>query len=39
VALVASAGPGQRSRLYYTQRTPEDAAANSGPYAIWCMEF
>ena len=38
VALVAGP-PGGRSRVYYTQRTPEDAARNEGPYGIWCEEF
>ena len=31
-------GVGQRNRLYYTQRVPDDDP-NSGPYGIWCMEF
>lgn len=39
LALVPSAGMGQRSRLYYTQRKPEDELQNSGPYGVWCMEF
>lgn len=39
LALVPSHVPGGKSRLYYTQRTPEDAAANEGPYSIWCLEF
>lgn len=36
LALVPSAGMGQRSRLYYTQRKPND---DTGPYGVWCMEF
>jgi hypothetical protein len=39
LALVSSQIPGGKSRLYYTQRTPEDEARNAGPYGIWCMEF
>lgn len=30
--------PGQRNRLYYTQRVA-DEDPNVGPYGIWCMEF
>ncbi len=35
LALVAGA-PGQRNRLYFTQRKEGDT---TGPYALWCMEF
>ena len=31
-------GPGQRNRLYYTQRKPDDTPTE-GPYGIWCLEF
>lgn len=36
LALVPSATPGGRNRLYYTQRKLGD---ETGPYGIWCMEF
>lgn len=35
VALVPSAAPGGKSRLYFTQRALGDT---DGPYSIWCME-
>jgi hypothetical protein len=35
LALVPGA-PGQKNRLYYTQRKPDDT---TGPYGIWCLEF
>lgn len=28
-----------RTRVYYTRRTPENEALNSGPYGVWCLEF
>ena len=36
LALVPSAMPGGKSRLYYTQRKAGD---DTGPYGVWCMEF
>lgn len=36
LALVPSATPGGKSRLYYTQRKLGDT---DGPYGVWCMEF
>lgn len=36
LALVPSAAPGGKSRLYYTQRKAGD---ETGPYGIWCLEF
>lgn len=36
LALVPSNVPGGMSRLYYTQRKPND---DTGPYGIWCLEF
>lgn len=36
LALVPSATPGGKSRLYYTQRKAGDT---EGPYGVWCMEF
>lgn len=36
LALVPSAAPNGKSRLYFTQRKAGDV---TGPYGIWCLEF
>lgn len=38
LVLVTNAVPGERRRLYFTQRV-QDADPNEGPYVVWCMEF